>query len=283
MMADAMSDLWSSREVSRVADGGQPVREEDAVAAEEPLEIRVGGRSLTVLMRTPGHDIDLVTGLLRSEGIVTTAAQIATIAHCREATPDGGAGEFAANVIEARLSPGTTLDWSALARSFFSNSSCGLCGKTTIESVLRTIPPLPAEDSSGIPASLLTTLPGVLREGQAAFDRTGGLHACAAFDRGGRLLALREDVGRHNAVDKVLGALLLDGEDNAAILMVSGRAGFEIVQKAAAARVPVLCAVSAPSTLAVDLAREMNVTLVGFLRGRTFKVYAGVERIALTE
>ncbi len=257
--------------------GNLPSGREDGLAVEEPLEIRVGGRSLTVVMRTPGHDVELAAGLLLSEGIVSSAAQIGAIAHCRD--PKDPQHE---NVLDVRLVPGVSVDWRRLKRSFFSNTSCGLCGKTTIESVKVSTPPLPEDvDGAWVAPEVLLRLPLALRAAQRVFEETGGLHACGLFDERGKLLLLREDVGRHNAVDKTIGAALLSGMIPLSrhLVMVSGRASFEIVQKVLVARVPVVCAVSAPSSLAVDLAREANMTLVGFLREKSFNVYSEAGRI----
>jgi FdhD protein len=245
----------------------------DALAGEEPLEIRVNGQPVSVTMRTPGEDVELALGFLFTEGLIRGPGDLA------------GAGPLTAsatcNVIDVRLAPGVTIDTGRLTRHFFASSSCGLCGKATIDAVrARHLRPL--DDRLRIGAELLCDLPGALRPAQEVFESTGGLHAAALFDRQGRLAAVREDVGRHNAVDKIVGWALAAGrlplED--AVLLVSGRGGFEIVQKAIAARVPVVASISAPSSLAVSLAREMNQTLVGFLRGRRFLIYSGPHRVA---
>jgi len=252
----------------------------DPVTIEEPLEIRVDGRSLIVLMRTPGHDLDLAAGLLLTEGLIRGANEIGTLARC----PDPDHPERA-NVVAATLAGARPPDWERLRRTTLANAACGLCGRTTIESVRATVKPLPASHAgqTPVPVAVLAGLPGALRSRQGAFERTGGLHAAGIFDAGGAPLVVREDVGRHNAVDKAIGALCLEGglprEEETAILMVSGRAGFEIVQKAAAARIPIVAAVSAPSTLAVDLAVELNLTLAAFLREGRCNVYSAVERI----
>ena len=225
---------------------GQPA--DDSLAREEPLEIRVKGESVAVTMRTPGHDEELALGFLLSEGVI--------------------------------LAPKVESDLAKLRRNVYASSSCGLCGKASIESVHGHIEPL-AKREPLITAETLLQLPDKLRAEQETFDKTGGLHAAGLFDAEGNLLTLREDVGRHNAVDKVLGRSMLDGNfplENH-VLMVSGRASFEIMQKALAGRVPVICAVSAPSSLAVEFAQESGQTLVGFLRGDTFNVYSHPERI----
>ncbi len=257
-------------------DDGTLRRKEDYLAAEEPLEIRVGEHPLSVTMRTPGHDLELAAGFLFTEGIVEKRGQILEL--------EENAGENPANranAVRAMLAPEAAPDFAKMQRHFFAASSCGICGKASIDAVrARTIAPL--GDTLRVDAEALLRMPEALRESQAVFGRTGGLHAAALFDPAGTLLVLREDIGRHNAVDKVIGWALLGGRVplSSAVLLVSGRGGFEIVQKAVVAGVPVLACVSAPSSLAVQLAREMRQTLIGFLRGRRFVVYAGEERIA---
>jgi FdhD protein len=244
----------------------------DSLAVEEPLEIRVAGRSFAVTMRTPGHDRELAAGFLLAEGLVRERRDVVEILHCRAAAaPD--------NTLNVFLSPSVKLDFARLTRHVFATSSCGLCGKASIESVHQHFPPV--ESRLTVAANLLTRLPLRMRRSQATFARTGGLHAAAVFDAKGELLVLREDVGRHNAVDKVLGFGLLENQlpFETHILLVSGRASFEILQKALAGRISVVCAVSAPSSLAVDFARESGQTLVGFLRGQTMNIYTGAERI----
>jgi FdhD protein len=241
---------------------------EDFLAAEEPLEIHVGGKTLTVTMRTPGNDREFAAGLLFTEGLIEQREWLREIR------------EVDRNVVEMELEPGALGDGEDLPlRNFVSSAACGVCGKASIEAVHRRDlkPPDPAFT---IDPELLCTLPERLRSEQEVFGRTGGLHAAALFDADGKLLTLREDIGRHNAVDKVVGWALLEGRLPLAnhVLLVSGRGGFEIVQKALAAGVPVLASVSAPSSLAVRLAREFNLTLAGFLRGRRFVVYSGAAR-----
>jgi len=252
---------------------------EDSVAIEEPLEIRLGyedagqrqTRSVSITMRTPGDDEDLATGFLFTESIIQSPDDIAIIKPC---TGD--------NTILVELEDGVDVDLDRLQRHFYTSSSCGVCGKSSLDALRAT----GLEPMTAIPAQfsrdVLVDTPGRLRAMQETFTETGGLHAAAAFGSDGELLVVREDVGRHNAVDKVIGALLrasrLPARDLG--LMVSGRASFELMQKATVAGMPLLAAVSAPSSLAVELAREFNVTLVGFLRGDTFNVYAGEERIA---
>jgi len=263
--------------------GADATRARDALAVEEPLEIRVawsdvtGDRrveSLAVTMRSPGDDFDLVAGFLFSEGVVGERSQLLQMTYCR----GGDLQEY--NIIEARLGAGAALDVERLRRNFFTSSSCGVCGKASLDAVeARGCRVLPA--GPRIPAALLTVLPDRLREAQAVFARTGGLHAAGLFDLGGVPLHVREDVGRHNAVDKTLGRAFLDGAIPAGetILVVSGRVSFELVQKAVMAGVPALVAVGAPSTLAVDLAARFGQTLVGFARNGGYNVYVGEERI----
>jgi FdhD protein len=258
-----------------VWDDGSVRRQEDYLAAEEPLEIRIGEEPLTVTMRTPGDDVELAAGFLFTEGLVQRRAQIVAL------EPDSGdAGRNRGNVVRAELEPGSAPDAEKMRRNFLATSSCGVCGKTSIDSV-RAQTLVPPNPEFRLDAEVLVQLPEKLRASQAAFGRTGGLHAAALFDSTGELLVVREDIGRHNAVDKVIGwALLADRIPlSHAVLMVSGRGGFEIVQKAIVAGVPIIASVSAPSSLAVQLARELRLTLVGFLRGRRFVIYAGDERI----
>jgi FdhD protein len=256
-------------------DDGKSRRKEDYLAAEEPLEIRIGDDPLSVTMRTPGNDLELAAGFLFTEGLVQRRAQI--IALDEDA---GTASENRGNVVLAKLAPEAAPDFEKMRRHFFAASSCGICGKASIDSVrARTLQP-PNPDFRLDP-EVLVRLPDVLRKSQAVFGRTGGLHAAALFDATGKLLVVREDIGRHNAVDKVVGWALLEERVPLAdtILLVSGRGGFEIVQKAIVAGLPVVASVSAPSSLAVQLARELGQTLIGFLRGRRFVIYAGEERI----
>jgi FdhD protein len=261
----------------RMADGVADSRP-DTLAAEEPLEIRVAGRPLTVTMRTPGDDFDLARGFLVTEGVVSADSDIAAIRYCAGAAADG---VNTYNVLDVLLDDGVPAPDRSLERNFYTTSSCGLCGKASLEAV-RTISKWHVDrDPLRLNAVTIATLPDKLRAAQRVFDRTGGLHAAGLFDAGGDLLCVREDVGRHNAVDKVIG-WALDARRlplTGTTLMVSGRASFELVQKAVMAGVPALAAVSAPSSLAVDLAREMGLTLIGFLRGSSMNIYSGVERI----
>ena len=244
----------------------------DALAVEEPLEIRVAGRSVAVTMRTPGHDEELAAGFLLTEGIIRRREDVAMIAPCQSA-------EEPRNVLNAFLAPSVEVDFARLTRHVFASSSCGLCGKATIEAVHQHFPPVVSK--MAVSARLLSRLPARMRRAQAAFAQTGGLHAAAIFDAAGKLIVAREDIGRHNAVDKVVGFGFLREKlpFDSHILLVSGRVSFEIVQKALAARLPVMCGVSAASSLAVEFARDSGQTLVGFLRGNGMNIYAGAERI----
>jgi FdhD protein len=250
----------------------------DVLAVEEPLEIRLvcdeGGRrvhrGISVTMRTPGHDEELAVGFLYTEGILTERDQVAGVRRCARG-----------NVVRVDLRPGVAVDWARLERHFYAASSCGVCGKASLEAVRvcpRTRPP---QGRPALDAATVHRLPGTLRAAQAVFDRTGGLHAAALFDPLGTLLSLREDIGRHNALDKLIGGQFLAGRTplSEAVLLVSGRTSFELVQKAAVAGVPVVAAVGAPSSLAVDLAREQGLTLLGFVRDDRFNVYCGADRI----
>ena len=251
----------------------------DRVAIEEPLEIRLGYEvdgerhtaSISITMRTPGHDDDLALGFLFTEGIVRSQDDVAIVKPCN--------GD---NTLRVELEAGVAVDLERLQRHFYTTSSCGVCGKASLDT-LRVQGIAPLANNNGLFAhSAVVKVPDRLRDAQHTFDETGGLHAAAAFDSQGELVVVREDVGRHNAVDKVVGNLLSAGQLPAGELglMVSGRASFELMQKALVAGMPLLAAVSAPSSLAVELAREFNVTLIGFLRGDNFNIYAGEERIA---
>jgi FdhD protein len=255
---------------------GAPPAENDEVAAEEPLEIRVADRSVAVVMRTPGHDRELAAGFLLTEGVVQRREDILDLVLCRD--QEAGAS---GNVINALLAPSAALDLARLTRHVFSSSSCGVCGKATLDAVLQAFPPVPAGPAFA-PAAL-TALPDRLRAAQPVFASTGGLHGCALFDRRGGLALVREDVGRHNAVDKVLGRALLDGRlplrDHG--LLLSGRISFELVQKALAAGLPLVAGIGAPSSLAIACAERGGLTLVGFLRADRFNVYAGPDRLGL--
>jgi FdhD protein len=250
----------------------------DTVVAEEPLEIRLGGEPLAVTMRTPGDDFDLVAGFLVSEGVVTDREQLHTIRYCAGAAEDG---QNTYNVLDVTLAPEVTVPRLGLRRSFATTSSCGLCGKASLDAVRTRTAFRPAGDPVAVSPATLAGLPERLGAAQRVFQRTGGLHAAGLFTPAGELLCVREDVGRHNAVDKVVGWALREGRLPLAgtVLLVSGRASFELAQKAVMAGIPVLAAVSAPSSLAVELAAEAGLTLVGFLRGHSMNVYAGAHRI----
>ena len=242
------------------------------------MELRVDGRPLAVTMRTPGHDVELAHGFLLTEGVITAADQLAAARYC-DSVDDTGANTY--NVLDVALAPGVAPPETGVERNFYTTSSCGVCGKASLDAVRLRTRFSPAGDPVRVDATTLYGLPDALREAQRIFESTGGLHAAGLFTTDGTALVVREDVGRHNAVDKVLGWALLQGRVPASgcVLMVSGRASFELVQKAVMAGVPVLAAVSAPSSLAVELAVESGMTLVGFLRGTTMNVYAGPERI----
>jgi len=272
-----MGRVTVGRPVLRVRDGVIS-RRPDKLAAEEPMEIRVNGRPLTVTMRTPGGDFDLAVGFLVSEGVVHSADDVASVRYCAGATADGG---NTYNVVDVGLAAHVPPPDASLERSFYTTSSCGLCGKASLEAVRTSSAWSVAEDTLRVTPELLTVLPERLREAQRVFDSTGGLHAAGLFDAEGNLLCVREDVGRHNAVDKVIGHALREGMVplRNSMLMVSGRASFELVQKAVMAGIPLLAAVSAPSSLAVDLADDNGLTLVGFLRGSSMNIYAGTDRI----
>jgi len=258
---------------------------DDSVAVEEPLEIRLGystpdgraTRSISITMRTPGNDKELAAGFLYTEAIIKQAADVASIETCGPPAPDSGNH----NVIRVDLAADVEVDLGRLQRHFYTTSSCGVCGKTSLDALrVGGATPLDA-GAQTFSRDVLTRVPEALREAQHTFDKTGGLHAAAAFNSTGDLICVMEDVGRHNAVDKVVGSLLLNNGLPASGLglMVSGRASFELLQKTLVAGMPLLAAVSAPSSLAVQLAQEFNLSLIGFLRGDTFNIYAGAERI----
>ena len=270
-----MSRVTARKPTRRITPTGV-VSRPDTLAVEEPLEIRVDGISVTVTMRTPGHDIDLIHGFLFSENIIESADDIVSARYCA-GTDDQGRNTY--NVLDIRLRTPVPIT----PRGFVTNSSCGLCGTTALDQVrTRSRFPLPAP-SPLIDSALLARLPDVLRSRQTVFDVTGGLHGAGLFATDGTVLAVREDIGRHNAVDKVVGWALREGRVPVAdtILIVSGRASFELVQKAVMAGIPILGAVSAPSSLAVDLAADNGLTLAGFLRGDTMNLYSGADRIRI--
>ncbi len=256
------------------ANAAGATRGTDDVAVEEPLELQVQGASIAVVMRTPGHDLELATGFLVTEGVVQRAADIRSIRHCTTA-PSPEAEE---NVVQVQLADGVDVDLERLRRNLYASSSCGVCGKASLDNVVVRCAVVDA--AMRVPGALLAALPDRLRAAQATFSTTGGLHAAGLFDATGAPLIVREDVGRHNAVDKVVGWMVGAGRDpSTTILLVSGRLSFEVVQKAAVARIPIVAGISAPTSLAVALAARTGLTLVGFLRGPTMNVYAGAERV----
>ena len=272
-----MARITARRRVTRYTFGERVSRREDELTAEEPLEVRVGGRALAVTMRTPGHDVELALGLLVSEGVVHGRDDVLGARHC--AGEPTASGEF--NVIDVTVAPGVALPDGA-RHALTMTSACGLCGKDSIEAVrTRSVHPV-AGDPVEVDPSWLAGLPDRMRGAQSVFERTGGLHAAALVDVArDEVLVVREDVGRHNAVDKVVGWAVREGRLPLAgtALVLSGRAGFELAQKASMAGIPVVAAVSAPSSLAVDLANEVGLTLAGFVRGGSMVVYSGDHRI----
>jgi FdhD protein len=272
------------RRVLRITlpDGDQPGGSEpraDFLASEEPLGIRVDGTALAMTMRTPGEDVELAAGFLVSEGVVGSAADVAGIRLCDGSSCGHGDHDGGGNIADVTLAAGVTVPAGA-RRNFMTTSACGICGKASIEDICE-LPRVVAADPAQFGPAMLAGLPGRLREAQRVFSRTGGLHAAGLFSGEGELIVLREDVGRHNAVDKVVGwALLSDRLPlSGCVLLVSGRASFELAQKAVLAGIPLLAAVSAPSSLAVELAEQAGLTLIGFLRGPSMNVYAGAHRL----
>ncbi len=262
----ALMEPYTLTDVVRIANGNRDDAE-DAIVVEEPLEIRLGEKPVSVTLRTPGDDFDLAAGFLMSESILRDAGDIASIRHW--GSP---------NVVRVDLRENVNVDLQRLQRHFYSTSSCGVCGKVSIDALRVQTSPLTSDVR--VTSDVIVALPETLRAQQAAFDATGGIHAAGIFTADGTLLRLREDVGRHNAVDKVLGSYFREGSTlDQHILVVSGRTSFEIVQKAIVARVPILAAVGAPSSLAIELARELNLTLLGFVRDGRFNVYAGFDRV----
>lgn len=264
----------------------------DKVAVEEPLEIRLGlpdgtHKAVSITMRTPGEDAELAAGFLFTEGIIKSPEQIKQIRHCglKIGKVKGALDRVASlnsNTIRVDLSDNASVDLKKLERHFYTTSSCGVCGKSSIDALRSDAKPI---DNNGleIAGEVVNSLPDELRKAQSAFERTGGLHASALFDASGEIDIIREDVGRHNALDKVIGKKFLDGElpQNNAVLLVSGRASFELVQKGLMAGIPIMAAVGAPSSLAVELAKEYGMTLVGFVRDGRFNIYSGDARIRL--
>ncbi|WP_439663987.1 formate dehydrogenase accessory sulfurtransferase FdhD [Lentzea sp. HUAS TT2] len=274
-----MGRVTVRRAVERVSPSGRR-RRVDSLAAEEPLELRVNGKALAVTMRTPGHDVELAHGFLLSEGVIGSSEDISIARFCEGTGPDG---LNTYNVLDVALADGVPPPDTGVERNFYTTSSCGVCGKGALDAVKLKTRYSPALDEVTVTPEALTGFPDALRERQKVFESTGGLHAAGLFVDG-ELLVVREDVGRHNAVDKVLGWAVLQNlvPLRGAVLMVSGRASFELVQKAAMSGIPVLAAVSAPSSLAVELAQEQGMTLVGFLRGDSMNIYTGGERVLET-
>ena len=305
-----MGRLTTRTPVTRIAldDGSAAVRRRaDTVVVEEPLEIRIAGEPLTVTMRTPGHDLELAAGFLVSEGVIGGGGDVRSAIHCGGpgtgavgaglgadksvgpllpplSTAGAAPGENTYNVLDIALAPGIPSPVTDIARNFYTTSSCGVCGTASIDAIEKRSRFDVARDAATVDAAVVTGLPDALRAGQAVFEKTGGLHAAALFDAAsGELLVLREDVGRHNAVDKVIGWAVLEDRLplTGTVLQVSGRASFELVQKAVMGGIPILSAVSAPSSLAVELAIASGLTLLGFVRGRSMNVYAHPERVRL--
>jgi FdhD protein len=251
--------------------GRLPESARDELSVEEPLEIRVGNRAVSVTMRTPGHDDELTAGFLLTEGVIHSRSDVMSIEPCAAAREG--------NVVNVKPSPTAAIDFDKLTRHVFASSSCGVCGKATIDSIHARFEPV--DSNVTVDAQTLLALPEKLRQAQSTFARTGGLHAAGLFTSAGELIVAREDVGRHNAVDKVLGYGFLNGllPFDRHVLLVSGRASFEIMQKALAGRIPIVAAVSAPSSLAVDFAAESGMTLIGFLRAGRMNIYSEAQRV----
>ncbi|TCM48803.1 formate dehydrogenase accessory sulfurtransferase FdhD [Kribbella sp. VKM Ac-2568] len=274
-----MGRLIARKPVLRLGPAGERTRP-DSIAVEEPLELRVDGRPLAVTMRTPGHDVELAHGFLHTEGVIGSPDDIRDARYC-DSRDDEGRNTY--NVLDLGLAPGVPSPTVGVERNFYTTSSCGVCGKASLDAVRVKTRFSPADDPVRVPLEVLAGLPDALRERQQVFDRTGGLHAAGLFTADGELLVVREDVGRHNAVDKVVGWALLNGRIPArgCVLVVSGRTSFELAQKAVMAGIPVLGAVSAPSSLAVELADECGLTLAGFIRNGSLNVYAHPDRITV--
>ncbi len=279
-----MSGSSQAIDISRIS-GEQQISQKDDVAVEEPLEIQISSltvagsaaRSISITMRTPGDDVDLALGFLCTEGVIADASQVNSVEHVGQ--PDAESGER--NSIRVDLHADVDLDLERLQRHFYTTSSCGVCGKASLDALRVAGQGSLKDKGAAFSRKLIVDLPDKLLAQQRLFSKTGGLHAAAVFDRHGEIVHIREDVGRHNAVDKIVGAMFADGELPAHDygLLVSGRASFELMQKALVAGLPMLAAVSAPSSLAVQLAREFDMTLIGFLRGGKFNIYAGARRI----
>lgn len=271
--------------LTATADGSLLTKRPETLVVEEPLEIRLNSSPLTVTMRTPGSDVELAQGFLLTEGIIGGRGDITTVRYCRaaaadlRANPDDGLNTY--NVLEVTTTPGVPMPDVSVRRNFYATSSCGVCGKASLDAVARISRHCPGDDPTVVAAEALTAMPSQLRAAQKVFASTGGLHAAALFAADGTLLVVREDIGRHNAVDKVVGWAVEQDRIplSGTVLLVSGRASFELVQKSVMAGVPVLAAVSAPSSLAVDLAAESGLTLVAFLRGDSMNIYTRPDRV----
>ena len=284
-----MGRVTARRRVSKLR-AGTATTQADTLVVEEPLEIRVNGSPVTVTMRTPGADFELAQGFLLTEGLISRRDDVATVRYCQGAVTNPGSlrssppetdGVNSYNVLDVTLAPDVPAPDVDVTRNFYTTSSCGVCGKSSLEAVRLSSRHSPGDDPARVPAAALTAMPEQLRSAQKVFATTGGLHGAALFGADGAVLAVREDIGRHNAVDKVVGWALENGRIPAAgsVLLVSGRASFELTQKAVMAGIPILAAVSAPSSLAVDLAVQSGLTLVAFLRGDSMNVYSRPDRI----
>jgi FdhD protein len=272
-----MGRVTARRRASHVT-GDDTVTRPETLVVEEPLEIRVNGTPVTVTMRTPGADIELAQGFLLTEGVIAARDDVLTVHYCRGASADG-ANTY--NVLDVTLAPGVAMPDTDVTRNFYTTSSCGVCGKASLEAVRLISRHCPGDDPSTVKAETLSAMPQRLRTAQKVFASTGGLHAAALFGVDGTTLVVREDIGRHNAVDKVIGWALEQGRIplTDTVLLVSGRASFELTQKAVMAGIPVMAAVSAPSSLAVDLASQSGLTLVAFLRGDSMNIYTRPDRV----
>ena len=277
---------FTEKIITRVESGAAEAKT-DELGREEPLEIRLGFRengkftlrSISITMRTPGADFELAAGFLFTESIIKLPSEITAIKFC------GRGADGAQNTVRVDLAAETSVDLNKLERHFYTTSSCGVCGKTSLAALETGVCRIAENDFGQIPAAVIHRLPSMLRESQTVFERTGGLHAAAIFDKTGKLELLREDVGRHNAVDKLIGAYFLEAKMPLAgeMWLVSGRASFELVQKALMAQIPILAAVGAPSSLAVELAEKFGMTLIGFVRGENFNIYTHPHRILVGE
>ena len=272
-----MGRVTARRRVQHVT-AGDSIARPDTLAVEEPLEIRIDGKPLTVTMRTPGSDVELAQGFLLTEGIIARREDVLTVRYCKGAGPDQ---VNTYNVLDVTLAQDVPTPDVDMTRNFYATSSCGVCGKASLEAIRTISKHGPGDDPTTVTAETLSDLPDRLRDEQKVFASTGGLHGAALFDVDGTTLAVREDIGRHNAVDKVIGWALENDRIplSATVLLVSGRASFELTQKAVMAGIPVLAAVSAPSSLAVDLASQSGLTLVAFLRGDSMNVYSRPDRV----